>query len=173
MKLQRLTPDALMLQNNLQDAAMYWWKYKSASTPLAWCLTVGLAECKKLCQWSKHLALDLLSVMAACFHHGRMWSPSTFNPYCLPMLLPQCISGNMCQIHWLWQTEVQSSLLFSNWVVSQDASHFLNSPSLKQKVRDQQILTSGWDYDSILMQFSFSNSLIITLWPGNLKTHPF
>lgn len=39
-------------------------------------------------------------------------------------------------------------------VVSLHRSHYLKSSALKQKVRDQQILTSGQAYDSILMQFS-------------------
>ena len=57
------------------------------------------------------------------------------------------------------------------WVVSLHRSHYLKSSALKQKVRDQQILTSGQAYDSLLMQFSFSNSLIITLLPANLISH--
>lgn len=56
-------------------------------------------------------------------------------------------------------------------VVSLHRSHYLKSSALKQKVRDQQILTSGQAYDSILMQFSFSSSLIITLLPTNLISH--
>lgn len=56
-------------------------------------------------------------------------------------------------------------------VVSLHRSHYLKSSALKQKVRDQQILTSGQAYDSILMQFSLSNSLIITLLPANLISH--
>lgn len=61
----------------------------------------------------------------------------------------------------------------SDWgVVSLHRSHYLKSSALKQKVRDQQILTSGQAYDSILMQFSNSNSLIITLLCANLILHP-
>lgn len=56
-------------------------------------------------------------------------------------------------------------------VVSLHRSHYLKSSGLKQKVRDQQILTSGQAYDSILMQFSLSNSLIITVLPANLISH--
>lgn len=56
-------------------------------------------------------------------------------------------------------------------VVSLHRSHYLKSSALKQKVRDQQILTSGQAYDSILMQFSNSSSLIITLLPANLISH--
>lgn len=63
----------------------------------------------------------------------------------------------------VWQTD--------SGVVSLHGSHYLKSSALKQKVRDQQILTSGRAYDSILMQFSLSNSLIITLSPANLISH--
>lgn len=56
-------------------------------------------------------------------------------------------------------------------VVSLHRSHYLKSSALKQKVRDQQILTSGQAYDSILMQFPNSSSLIITLPPANLISH--
>lgn len=85
----------------------------------------------------------------------------------------------MCKIHWLyfvwWQT--LSSQYAEVWqsdsgVVSLHRTHYLKSSALKQKVRDQQILTSGQAYDSILMQFFDSNSLIITLLPANLISHP-
>lgn len=73
-----------------------------------------------------------------------------------------------------WQT--LSSQYAEVWwsdsgVVSLHRSHYLKSSALKQKVRDQQILTSGQAYDSVLMQFSDSNSLIITLLPANLISH--
>lgn len=56
-------------------------------------------------------------------------------------------------------------------LVSLHRSHYLKSSALKQKVRDQQILTSGQAYDSILMQFPSSSSLIITLLSANLISH--
>lgn len=58
---------------------------------------------------------------------------------------------------WRWRTFFFSLL----------GSHYLKSSAPKQKVRDQQILSSGRAYVSILMQFSSFSSLIIiflALW---------
>lgn len=85
------------------------------------------------------------------------------NPSCLSQLPhKKCL----CWIHWLcfvWR-QMFSFHFVEVWpldsgLVWLHRSHYLKYFALKQKVRDQQILTSGQAYDSFLIQFSNSSSL--------------
>ncbi len=82
------------------------------------------------------------------------------NPLAVLCVVADALSSQHAQV---WQAD--------SGVVSLHRTHYLKSSALKQKVRDQQILTSGQAYDSILMQFFNSNSLIIARLPANLISH--
>ena len=82
------------------------------------------------------------------------------NPKCLSVL-PRHISK--CALNpWAVQRQTLSFCVLKTCSLTEELfhcrSHYLKSSALKQKVRDQQILTSGQAYVSILMQFLFSNS---------------
>lgn len=108
---------------------------------------------------------------AFCIHTRSIYSNIASILLSFFYLNPKCLSRLphikcLCWIYWLCFVRRQTFSfhfvevwLLDSGLVWLHRSHYLKSFALKQKVRDQQILTSGQAYDSILMQFSNSSSL--------------